>query len=253
MLRKGNATEAKQAFGNLGTAATVFEGIRAYWNEERQALMVFKLKDHMKRLGDSMKLQRMKRRFSQEQLEQAVVDLLRANAPRGDTYISPRAFFDPLGAWALAEDPESVQVLITCWLRPSRLARGEPVHVCVSSWTRIADNIVPPRIKCVSNYQNSRLAAWEAHLNGYDNAILLDGRGKVSEATTACLFIVRDGLPLPRARLAAFLRVSPARRCSSCSARNWVFPPRKGTSIVRSCTWRTKPSSVVQEGVRLRH
>ena len=185
------------ALGHLNTAATVYEGIRAYWNAENEKLFVFRLQEHMKRFRDSMKLQRMEQPFTPEHLAVAVVDLLKANGFREDTYISPRAFFDPFGSWGtFVENPKSTRVLIDAWLRPSRLSSGESKHCCVSSWSRISDNVMPPRIKCLSNYQNSRLAAEEAHRNGYDGAIILDGRGKVSEGPGACLFIVRDGVAI---------------------------------------------------------
>jgi branched-chain amino acid aminotransferase len=67
------------------------------------------------------------------------------------------------------------------------------IHVCVSSWRRISDDIVPPRVKSGSNYQNSRLAAVEAQVNGYDDVVLLTAQGKVAECAGATLMLVRDG------------------------------------------------------------
>jgi branched-chain amino acid aminotransferase len=66
----------------------------------------------------------------------------------------------------------------------------------VSSWTRISDNVLSPRVKCLSNYQNSRLAAVEAKQNGYDQPILLNPQGKVTEGGASCLFIVRNGVAI---------------------------------------------------------
>ena len=183
------------ALGSLLNIGTVGEGIRAYWNSDTSRLFVFRLHEHMERFDDSMKLQRMERPYTPEQLSQAVVDLLKADGSREDTTISPRAFFDPFGSQGpFVEDPASAQVMISADHRPSRLPGPGPIHCCVSSWTRESDNMVPPRIKGISNYQNNRLAAWEAHLNGYDDAILLSSAGKVTEAPAACLFMVRHGV-----------------------------------------------------------
>src|SRR5262249_31335833 len=66
------------------------------------------------------------------------------------------------------------------------------IRACVSTWTRLSDTAMPPRIKCVSNYQNSRMALREAKRNGYDSPILLNERGKVAEGPASCVFIVRD-------------------------------------------------------------
>jgi len=189
------ATVHITALGSLLTIGTVGEGIRAYWNTETNRLHVFRLYEHMQRFDNSMKLQRMRRPCTPQELSQAVVDLMTLDGAREDTTISPRAFYDPFGSQGpFVEDPASAQVMIWADHRPSRLASPEPIHCCVSSWTRESDNMVPPRIKGLSNYQNNRLAAWEAHLNGYDEPILLNSAGKVTEAPAACIFLVRDGV-----------------------------------------------------------
>jgi branched-chain amino acid aminotransferase len=192
--------------GGMSTLATVYEGLRGYWNSESRELFVFRLEDHMKRFDQSMRLVRMEPPFTPEQLALAVVDLVKANELRENTYIQARAFFDPMGPWGtMVEDPTSGQVLINAFPRPSRLAGGEPVDCCVSSWTRISDNVMPPRIKCLSNYQNSRLAEWEAHLNGYESAVMLQSEGKVSEGPGYCIFIARDGLAITPSITSAIL------------------------------------------------
>ncbi len=70
------------------------------------------------------------------------------------------------------------------------------MRACVSSWTRVGDNQLSPRIKCISNYQNSRMALLEATLDGYDQPILLNSAGRVTEGPASCLFIVRDGVAI---------------------------------------------------------
>lgn len=84
-------------------------------------------------------------------------------------------------------------MLINTWPRPSQLDRPTGLKCCVSSWTRIVDNILPARVKCLANYRNSALASAEAFQNGYDGAIMLNARGKVSDGPGSGLMLVRNG------------------------------------------------------------
>ena len=173
----------------------VFEGIKAYVGRDGTTLNVFCLAEHVRRLAASMKITRMACRWSQDQLCQAVVDLLRRNGTQVDSYIRPVAFFSGLQhADFGAELDAEPEVLI--WTRPFKTTLGtDRALACqVSSWTRLTDNQMPPRIKTMSNYQNNRLAALEARVNGYDTAVLLGPDGKVTEGPGACLFIIRDGM-----------------------------------------------------------
>lgn len=176
--------------------SAVFEGIRGYWNEEEQELYLFRLQSHLDRLFDSMKLVRMSPPFTREELTAAIVDLLRANEAREDTYVMPMAYFsgDVAGYMAAYEQPGAVYV--TARPSPSSLGANRGSHCCVSSWTRISDNVLPPRAKMLSNYENSRLASTEARINGYDAGIILNPQGKVAEGSYACIFIVRDGVAI---------------------------------------------------------
>jgi len=172
---------------------SVFEGIKAYRNEELGRAYVFRLDDHLARFADSMKLVELESRFSPRELKEAVVELLRANEVCQDTYIRPFAFASR-GRYLSRGSPEAVTcVLINLFPFESHLKTDDAVHCCVSSWTRISDNVMPPRIKAVANYWNSRLAGNEATRNGYDSAILLNERGKVAEGPGACLMLVRRG------------------------------------------------------------
>ena len=182
----------------MGAAAhvAVFEGIRAYAHGGRDGdqLAIFRLREHMERLLDSMTMMRMPRRHSVDDLTAATAELLRANGARGDTYIRPVAFYSGLDHVSFGDTLDAPpQVLI--WHRPtgSQLLTERGKHVGVSSWARIADNVMPPRIKSMSNYQNNRLAQLEAKVNGYDDALILTAGGKVTEAPGACVFLVRRG------------------------------------------------------------
>ena len=182
----------------LGWSAisSVFEGIRAYWNDRQQQLYIFHLDTHLKRLSQSMKIMRMASPFSAEELSLGISELLRANDYRCDTYIQPLAYFGGgiPGYLAVLERPG--EILITA--RPSSTNLETPTvsHCNVSSWNRISDNVMPPRAKAITNYQNSRYVSTESRVNGYDFGIILNSQGKVSEASYACIFIVRDGVAI---------------------------------------------------------
>lgn len=176
--------------------SAVFEGIRAYWNPERQNLYVFHLDAHLKRLFQSMKIMRMTSPYSNEELTQAILGLLRANEYRGDAYVQPLAYFAGgiPGYMAVLEEPG--EVVITARSSQSILGTSKVAHCNVSSWNRISDNVMPPRAKAISNYQNSRYVSTESRINGYDYGIVLNQNGKVSEAAYACLYILRDGVAI---------------------------------------------------------
>jgi branched-chain amino acid aminotransferase len=185
--------EATIHITNVGTAgvSSVFEGIRAYWNESRRELYVFQLDAHLDRFAQSIRLMRMKQPFSNAAIKEGLLALIRANGCSGDTYIRPLAFVESAVFGSAQTDIPRIVLNTTGW--PSRLGSGKISHACVSSWARITDNVMPPRVKASSNYLNSRLASEEARRNGYDAAIILNPNGKVAEAPGACLMIVREG------------------------------------------------------------
>lgn len=172
--------------------AGVFEGIRAYWNHEGEQLYVFRLAEHSKRLANSIKIMRMESSFTVDELSDAVVAVVQANQFREDVHVRQIVFVDGNG---LVEAQGPVGIAATALPR-GRSSKSAGMHLSVSSWTRILDNAMPPRVKCVANYQNSRLAYLQAKMDGYDGTILLDSGGKVTEAQTSCLFLVRDGVPV---------------------------------------------------------
>lgn len=175
----------------------VFEGIRGYWNTESEQLNVFRLEDHMVRLLRSMKVMRMTSPWSVSELADAVAALIKANEFKGDMYIQPLAYFGGSttpGYLPVQEQPGD----ITIFNRQvgSVLGSGRTVTCGVSSWSRISDNVMPPRVKAIANYQNSRYVADESSRHGYDFGIILNQQGKVAEISYACLYIVRDGVAI---------------------------------------------------------
>ncbi|MEE2609064.1 MAG: branched-chain amino acid transaminase [Acidobacteriota bacterium] len=169
----------------------VFEGARCY--DTKRGPACFRLDAHMRRLLDSAKIYRMKYSLSQEQLENAVLDTIRANQYRA-CYIRPLIYrgYDTLGVNPL---PCPVEATIMLWewgayLGEESITNG--VDVCVSSWSRSAPNTFPALAKSTANYANAGLIKMEAVVNGYSEAIALDPEGTVSEGSGQNLFIVRE-------------------------------------------------------------
>ena len=169
----------------------VFEGARCY--DTKRGPACFRLDAHMRRLLDSAKIYRMEYSLSQEQLENAVLDTIRANQYRA-CYIRPLIYrgYDTLGVNPL---PCPVEATIMLWewgayLGEESITNG--VDVCVSSWSRRAPNTLPALAKSTANYANAGLIKMEAVVNGYSEAIALDPEGTVSEGSGQNLFIVRE-------------------------------------------------------------
>ena len=170
----------------------VFEGIRAYETSDGPA--VFRLTEHIERLFKSAKILGMEIPYSVEELIQATKDTVRSTGLPG-CYIRPIAYYG-YGEMGLNTLPCSVDVAIACWpwgayLGEEALTKG--VRMKISSWKRLDHNMLPPAAKTVANYANSSLAKVEALRAGYDEAILLNNEGLVSECTGENLFVVRNG------------------------------------------------------------
>ena len=174
------------------TVGGVFEGIRGYWSATDQELYIFRLPEHMRRFAQSMKLVRFDQAYPTGELIDAIIDLVRANDHREDIYIRPMAYRGGENKGLSSFDAQA-HVLINTRPDTSALPAGVAKHAGVSSWTRVSDAVMPPRIKNFSNYRNGQLATMEATINGYDLAILLDTEGKVAEGSGACVMLVRDG------------------------------------------------------------
>lgn len=171
--------------------ANVFEGIRCYWNSEQEQLYGFRLQDHYRRLQRSIRLFRMNCPYSLEEFELYMKETIRANNFKTDIAVRQTVFVDGFGSW-FAQEP------IGMFIAPIKRARKEnPLQngerTCVSTWERISDRNLSPRVKVGANYINSRLAKLEAEDNGYDSAIFLNHMGYVSEGTGSCFFMIKDG------------------------------------------------------------
>lgn len=183
----------------------VFEGIRGYWNADQNQLYIFRLNEHLARLGLSMKMMRMQPSLTAAQIKAGLLETVRANEMREDTYIQPLAFTSG-AVWGSRTGSDMVpEIVITTRPSASDLLSGKTSTAGITSWTRISDNVLPPRIKALPNYANSRLASHEAQRNGYNQPIFLNTAGKVAEGPGSCLFMVRDGVAVTPPTTASIL------------------------------------------------
>ena len=170
-----------------------FEGVRAYKTDKGTA--IFRLREHTARLFDSAKILRMEIPFTFEQAMQAQIDVVRANG-FDSCYIRPLTW---IGDKKLGVSPRgnTIHLMVAAWpwgayLGEEGMKRG--IRVKTSSYTRHHVNITMCNAKAVSNYTNSILANMEVTADGYDEALLLDPQGFVSEGAGENIFIVREGV-----------------------------------------------------------
>ena len=172
--------------------SSVFEGLRCY--NTRQGSAIFRLKEHIKRLFNSAKIYRMPIPFSPGELEQACIDIVKANHLK-EAYLRPIAL---RGYKTLGVDPKDspIHVAIAALVWGKYLgdeAINVGVDVRVSSWNRLPSNTMPALAKAAGNYMNSQLIKMEAVMDGYSEGIALNPDGYVSEGSGENIFMVRDG------------------------------------------------------------
>ena len=190
---KVNALAPTAQFG-----LNVFEGIPCYWNEEKKQLFAFRLDEHYDRLLRSAKLLQIDHSYTKEDFKNALVAAVTANEYEENISVRQTLFVDGFGSWG-SDDPTDMFVAPIPRRKTSSEYNKQGLRCCVTSWRRINENSLSPRIKCGANYINSRVGQREALRNGYDTCIFLNDAGKVSEGPGSCLFIVANGcLVTPR-------------------------------------------------------
>ena len=175
---------------HYGTA--VFEGIRAYWNEDKKQLFGLFVKEHYERMLRNCKILNLQVDKSAEELTEITVELLRLCQHREDTYIRPIAYFADLKISPKLIGYRTELAIYTLPLG-DYLDLSKGLKAKTSSWHRINDAMIPARCKVAGAYVNSAFAKTEALLNGYDEAIMLNPDGTVAEGSGENLFIVRNG------------------------------------------------------------
>jgi len=170
----------------------VFEGVPCYWNEEKKQLYAFRLNDHYDRLLRSARLIQISCPYSKSELEAALKAAVQANEYDEILSVRQTLFVDGFGSWG-SEEPVDMFVAPIPRGRTSAEYNKKGLHTCVTSWRRISDTTLSPRIKCGANYINSRVGQREALRNGYDTCLFLNDAGKVSEGPGSCFFMVVKG------------------------------------------------------------
>ena len=175
---------------NYGTG--VFGGLRGYWNDDEEQMFIFRPADHYRRFLQSAKLLCMELPYTLQDLTDVTIELLRTEGHREDVYVRPLAFFpeDVIGVKLHNMTPELSIVAVPFGLY---VENDEGCHVSVSSWRRVDDNSIPARGKVTGAYVNSALVKTEAERAGFDEAIVLNADGHVSEGSAANVFIIREG------------------------------------------------------------
>jgi branched-chain amino acid aminotransferase len=175
---------------NYGTG--VFGGLRGFWNDTEAQLFIFRPRDHFERLIESASLLRIEVPYTPDELTGILNDLLRAEDFHENVYVRPLAYksYEGIGV-KLHGLPDG----FTMFSMPfgKYIEKEDGAHVCFSSWRRVDDNAIPARGKISGAYANSALIKSDALLAGFDEALVLNEDGHVSEASAANVFIVRRG------------------------------------------------------------
>lgn len=193
---KGDIMPLAEANVNISTHALnygtgCFEGIRAYWNETKGELYLLKGLEHFQRLLNSCRILKISIPYSAEELLDWTKKMLAKNNFRENVYIRPIAF---KASQVIKVTLTALRDEVAVFAVPmGDYVKTENLSAVVSNWQRVSDNTIPSRAKVTGAYINAALANDAATADGYDEAIMLSTDGQVSEASSANLFVVRDG------------------------------------------------------------
>ena len=174
-----------------GTA--VFEGIRGNWNQEEEQIYLFRMPEHYRRLRRNCRILRLDFPYSDEELHSITTKLVEMSGYREDVYIRPIAYKSSEVIGVRIHDLEDDFLMFVAPFGPY-LDIEKGARCATSSWRRVEDTAIPARGKITGIYVNSALAKTEAMLSGFDEAIMLNENGHVSEGSGENIFIVADGL-----------------------------------------------------------
>lgn len=176
---------------NYGTA--VFAGMRGYWNSEKEQLYLFRPLDHYRRFLNSAKIMNMDLDHTPESLTQITLELLRADGYQRDVYIRPLAYkADEVIGVKLHDLQDEISIVAMPFDR--YITKDTDAHVTISSWRRVDDNAIPARGKISGTYANSALIKTDAIRAGFDEALVLNQDGHISEGSAMNIFMLRDGV-----------------------------------------------------------
>lgn len=173
-----------------GTA--VFSGMRAYWNSEKKSLYLFRPYDHFRRLLESGRMMAMEIPYDEEGLIQLCIDLLKKDNYQQDVYLRPTIYKADMGIGVRLHNLRDELSIFTSPFE-QYVANDTNAHVTISSWRRVDDNSIPARGKVAGAYVNSALAKTDANRAGFDEALVLNSDGHISEGSAMNVFMVRNG------------------------------------------------------------
>jgi len=175
---------------HYGTAC--FEGIRGNWNSEEKQIYLFRVREHFERLKKSCHILKIGLPYSVDELCQFTVELVGKNGYQEDIYVRPLAYKSSQVVGVRLHNLEDDFLMFVIPFGPY-LDLNKGCRCCVSTWRRIDDNMIPPRAKVTGLYVNSALAKTEAWENGFDEGIILNQDGRVSEGSGENIFLVVEG------------------------------------------------------------
>ena len=193
----GEYVEADKAVIPVRTHAflygtSVFEGIRAYYNDDHKQLYAFRVKEHYERLQNSAKIMWMKNPLSLEDYCRVTKELLKKNDYKTGVYIRPTLYKSSHKVGPTLTNNEDSFLIFTTPLG-DYFEGDKGLKLCVSNWNRCSDNSIPPRAKIGGAYANAALINTDAHEAGFDDAIVLSPNGQVAEGSAMNIFIVKNG------------------------------------------------------------
>lgn len=195
---KGRFMPVEEANINIMTHAflygtAVFEGIRAYTSQTQPGqIFIFRLAEHFERLKRSARVLNMNLPGATEELIEVTRQLVRSSGYQCDIYIRALSFKSARRIGVQLDGPEEFALFVLpMGEKYQRIAEG--IHVGVSSWRRVEDNAIPSRAKINGSYVNLALSATEVRANGFDEALLLNEDGHLSEGAGMNVFLIRNG------------------------------------------------------------
>lgn len=190
-LAEANVNIMTHAF-NYGTA--VFEGVRGNWNADQDELYLFKLRDHIRRIRQSAKIMRMDNiPYSEDEMCDILLEAVTRNGYREDVYVRPMIYKSSEVVGVRMHNLED-QFLVFVTPFGAYLDPDAGARCATSSWRRIDDTMIPARAKVNGLYVNNAMAKTEAQLNGFDEAIMLNVDGHVSEGSGENIVMIRHGV-----------------------------------------------------------
>ncbi len=174
-----------------GTA--VFEGIKAYWEPSSETLYIFRAEDHYRRLLNSCRILRLAPQPGLDEMLALSIEILQQCQFRTNTYLRPIVYKADCRIGPALNAPGSYEDFCLFAEPMDKYLAERGLHLCVSSWRRLDDNMIPARAKCNGAYVNTALAKTDATLAGFDDAIVLNADGHVAEGSAMNLLMVRNG------------------------------------------------------------